>query len=66
MFEVEITIKINKFVRVRVVDRLTGEERVRVPQYFEGDWEEHARKVADEIVSELKREETRIIKYIVD
>lgn len=66
MFEVEITIKTNRFVRVKVTNNATGQERVRVPQHLEGDWETHARKVADEMISEWKREETKIITYIVD
>ena len=66
MFEVEITIKTNRFVRVRVINKVTGQERVRVPQHFEGDWETHARKVANEMISEWKREETKVITYVVD
>lgn len=62
-FDVEITIKQDEFVRVRVTNNKTGEVLIRVPQHFEGDWEEHARKVAQEMIDQWK---TKVIKYTVD
>ena len=66
MFEVEITIRTNRFVRVKVTNNATGDVRVRVPQHFEGDWETHARKVANEMIADWKREETKVITYTID